>query len=38
MKSVRNNKSVQSKIEEVLNDNASKFFRDYLQYKTVSSL
>jgi uncharacterized protein with ParB-like and HNH nuclease domain len=26
------------KIEEVLNDNASKFFRDYLQYKTVSSL
>lgn len=25
-------------IEEVLNDNASKFFRDYLQYKTASSL
>lgn len=26
------------KIEEVLNDNTSKFFRDYLQYKTASSL
>lgn len=26
------------KIEEVLFDNTSKFFRDYLQYKTVSSL
>src|SRR5690554_7337850 len=26
------------KIEEVLNDNSSKFFRDYLQYKTASSL
>lgn len=26
------------KIEEVLNGNTSKFFRDYLQYKTVSSL
>lgn len=26
------------KIEEVLNENTSKFFRDYLQYKTNSSL
>jgi len=26
------------KIEEVLNENTSKFFRDYLQYKTSSSL
>jgi len=26
------------KIEEVLNENTSKFFRDYLQYKTASSL
>ncbi len=26
------------KIEVVLNDNTSKFFRDYLQYKTASSL
>lgn len=26
------------KIENVLNDNTSKFFRDYLQYKTASSL
>jgi uncharacterized protein with ParB-like and HNH nuclease domain len=26
------------KIEEVLFDNTSKFFRDYLQYKTISSL
>lgn len=26
------------KIEEVLNDNSSKFFRDYLQYKTATSL
>ena len=26
------------KIEEILNDNTSKFFRDYLQYKTASSL
>lgn len=26
------------KIEEVLHDNTSKFFRDYLQYKTISSL
>lgn len=26
------------KIEEVLNENSSKFFRDYLQYKTASSL
>jgi len=26
------------KIEEVLNDDTSKFFRDYLQYKTASSL
>lgn len=26
------------KIEEILNENTSKFFRDYLQYKTSSSL
>lgn len=26
------------KIEDVLNENSSKFFRDYLQYKTASSL
>ena len=26
------------KIEEILNENTSKFFRDYLQYKTASSL
>jgi hypothetical protein len=26
------------KIEEILNENTSKFFRDYLQYKTESSL
>lgn len=26
------------KIEEVLHENSSKFFRDYLQYRTVSSL
>lgn len=26
------------KIEDVLNENTSKFFRDYLQYKTTSSL
>ena len=26
------------KIEEVLKENTSKFFRDYLQYKTASSL
>jgi len=26
------------KIEEILSDNTSKFFRDYLQYKTASSL
>lgn len=26
------------KIEEILNENTSKFFRDYLQYKMVSSL
>jgi len=26
------------KIEEILNENTSKFFRDYLQYKTNSSL
>jgi uncharacterized protein with ParB-like and HNH nuclease domain len=26
------------KIEDVLNENTSKFFRDYLQYKTASSL
>jgi uncharacterized protein with ParB-like and HNH nuclease domain len=26
------------KIEDILNENSSKFFRDYLQYKTASSL